>query len=240
MKACQVKHWKAQHKLECKEFSKRSKSEVKKLEAERKNVSTLGNKILNEKRSQIVVDATLMGLDVVDCAVLVDLRDVPSDVKLIPADEIRTEVTDPSTYDTLRARGAVLFLVIQRDMSNPFTQLSADGESHQIKAKVSPLYFPGYVSNLISWPMVQSKLKEHFCDKMDLLKEKPELGKQFLDDFMQRHLVENLCPMMAEHFKTNDPNLRNNPELLRNFLGGAAAELLSRVKNEPESSNEDI
>ena len=61
-------------------------AESEQLPSHKKNIYQIGMKVLGENRSRVLVDATLKGLNIVDCVVTIDLRVTPLVVDVDPAE----------------------------------------------------------------------------------------------------------------------------------------------------------
>ena len=176
-------------------------AESEQLPSNKKNIYQIGTKVLGENRSRVLVDATLKGLNIVDCVVTIDLRVTPLVVDVDPAEKwfVKSEKVQQLRED---AKGGIILLILQRDPERAFTKLAEDGESMIIHPSIDTAIDEKWFHEL-SWGEAQEKLQSHFAGRMEELKANPYLGEQYLDDVMYEYSKE----IIEEAARTMYPEL---------------------------------
>lgn len=177
---CKVQHWDPEKmKGSCTEMTMVSIDDVTELQ---KNLFKIMSKVMEgDTRSQILVDAVIMGLNISDCIAVIDLRTPPLSVYV--TDQHRASEKDNDD---------LIVVVMQRDRENPLSHLH-DGDDEVFIQGNTERMADRFFFHTISWPVAHEELKNHFAGRIDELKENPQLGIDFLetvkDDYF-RHAFE--------------------------------------------------
>lgn len=177
---CEVQHWDPEEmKGSCTEMTMVSIDDVTELQ---KNLFKIMSKVMEgDTRSQILVDAVIMGLNISDCIAVIDLRTPPLSVYV--TDQHRASEKDNDD---------LIVIVMQRDRENPLSHLH-DGDDEVFIQGDTERMADRFFFHTISWPVAHEELKNHFAGRIDELKENPQLGIDFLetvkDDYF-RHAFE--------------------------------------------------
>ena len=193
---CQVQHWEPDTlKASCNDMPSHEHGRLSQLE---KNSYKIVEKVMSngDTRSQILVNATLLGLDILDSVVMIDVRIPP----------LTVEVKKLSTLfksSWTRKNNHLIVLLTQRDRDSPLTM--PPDEEHEsaftmprIDHMSNPFFF-----HKISWPDAQQKLEIYFSGRLEELKDNPELGIQYLETLKDEHSRI----FIEQEIRTNSPDL---------------------------------
>ena len=123
---CQELRWKSEEdKAACENLPQTVKREEPLIWTnEQKNSLKIKEQVLKEYHSQAVVDATLKGLNIVDCVISIDLMATPLEVDVVSADEIALPDKTKDFFDV--APGGLKVVLLQRNPNRPFTKREVD------------------------------------------------------------------------------------------------------------------
>lgn len=181
---CEVQHWESEEmKGSCSEMTMTSMDDITALQ---KNSFKIMKKVLSNEntRSQILIDATVMGIDILDCAVLIDLRTPPLSVDVIDPNQPRKPKHDH-----------LLVIVVQRDRDSPLSRpddplsipMPGVGDANAVTAAHTEQMSSAYFFLTTSWPVAHEELKNHFAGRIHELRENPQIGRDFLDTLKDAH-----------------------------------------------------
>ena len=203
---CETEHWKSDYLEDaCSDMPRRGR-----LTKVAQNTLKLAKKVLNdETRSQILVNATLMDLDILDCIVLIDLT--------VPPMVVEVKESDMEESEYAKKNSNLMIVISQRDRESPLTQpepgWNADkGGSCSVGGITKALSYANYdpfFYHKITWPEAQETLRDHFAGRMDELRENPDLGSQYLESYRDIYTFEHFEELLRTSVPDFDETSRH-------------------------------